>query len=484
MSSTFAALGVPEQLTSVLSGLGLTEAFPIQEATLPDALAGRDVCGRAPTGSGKTLAFGLPLVASVAAIGHRLRRPAALVLVPTRELAAQVERTIAPLAAAANARVVSIYGGVSYGKQRAALQRGVEIVVGCPGRLEDLIQQGDLVLSDVSMVVVDEADRMADMGFLPAVRRLLDATRSDRQTLLFSATLDGEVDVLIKRYQHNPSRHEVVADEDATGDVTHVFWRSEQSDRAALTAKIVLAHAPAVVFCRTRHGADRLSKRLEAAGVGAAPIHGARSQAQRDRALAAFTEGSVQALVATDVAARGIHVDDVACVIHYDLPADPKDYVHRSGRTGRAGADGIVVSLVGGDQSKAVKTMQKQLDLPFGLTAPDLDSLPETPVFIPTAPAPRITATADRRGGGGGSRFSGGRSSGSNGGRGGAGRTGGGQSAGGGRSAGGRPSGGSSGSGRPASGSSARGASTSSAWGGARRNGGRASGTGSRRASA
>jgi superfamily II DNA/RNA helicase len=463
MSASFASLGVSPELSAVLARLDITESFPIQEATLPAALAGRDVCGRAPTGSGKTLAFGLPVVANVAAIGHRLKRPAALILVPTRELAAQVERTIAPLAAAANARVVSIYGGVSYGKQRAALRHGVEIVVGCPGRLEDLIEQGDLVLSDVSTVVVDEADRMADMGFLPAVRRLLDATRADRQTLLFSATLDGEVDVLIKRYQHNPSRHEVVADEEATGDVTHVFWKSEQSDRAALVAKLVLAHAPAVIFCRTRHGADRLAKRLEAAGVGAAPIHGARSQAQRDRALADFSGGVVQALVATDVAARGIHVDDVACVIHYDLPADGKDYVHRSGRTGRAGADGIVVSLVGGDQTRAVRLLQKQLNVPFGIDTPDMDSLPETPFFVPTAPAPRITPTVDRRGGN--SRFSGGR--GSNGGRNGNGGSGG-------RNGSGRPGTGA----RHGQGGGPRGASTS---GGPRRSGRPA---GARRASA
>jgi superfamily II DNA/RNA helicase len=470
MSASFASLGVSPELSAVLARLDITESFPIQEATLPAALAGRDVCGRAPTGSGKTLAFGLPVVASVAAIGHRLKRPAALILVPTRELAAQVERTIAPLAAAANARVVSIYGGVSYGKQRAALRHGVEIVVGCPGRLEDLIEQGDLVLSDVSTVVVDEADRMADMGFLPAVRRLLDATRSDRQTLLFSATLDGEVDVLIKRYQHNPSRHEVVADEEATGDVTHVFWKSEQSDRAALVAKLVLAHAPAVIFCRTRHGADRLAKRLEAAGVGAAPIHGARSQAQRDRALADFSGGVVQALVATDVAARGIHVDDVACVIHYDLPADAKDYVHRSGRTGRAGADGIVVSLVGGDQTRAVRLLQKQLNAPFGIDTPNMDSLPETPFFVPKAPAPRITPTVERRGGS--SRFSGG-GNGGKGGRPGAARSG-----------GGRPGASSSG-GRGGSSGGGRGGSSGGGWGGPRRSsGGRPAGAGSRRATA
>ncbi|HWG74624.1 MAG TPA: DEAD/DEAH box helicase [Acidimicrobiales bacterium] len=387
---TFADLGVPTSLTAVLTAQGVTEPFAIQAAALPDAMAGHDICGRAPTGSGKTLAFGLPLIAALAR-GDRWsepRRPRGLVLVPTRELAAQVERSIAPLAAAVGARTATVFGGVSYVKQRAALRRGVDVLVACPGRLEDLVAQGDVTLGDTDLVVIDEADRMADMGFLPAVRRLLDRTAAKRQTMLFSATLDGEVDVLVRRYQTSPRRHEVEPDSSSNGAVHHVFWRAEQSDRLSLTAQIVAAHSPAMVFCRTRHGADRLTARLGAAGVVAAPIHGSRSQPQRQRALAAFTAGNVQALVATDVAARGIHVDDVACVVHYDPPADAKDYIHRSGRTGRAGADGIVVTMVGGDQAKAVRTMQRALGLDQRVSAPDPSALPPTAPPERRAPAP------------------------------------------------------------------------------------------------
>ncbi|MDQ6837486.1 MAG: DEAD/DEAH box helicase, partial [Actinomycetota bacterium] len=390
MSSSFADLGVPAALSTVLSERHIDEPFPIQAATLPDALAGRDVSGRAPTGSGKTLAFAIPaVVAAKAARGGAKRSPAGspfgLILVPTRELAAQVQTAIEPLAAVSGLRVTSIYGGVGYGGQRAALRKGVDIVVACPGRLEDLVAQGDVNLAHVGLVVVDEADRMADMGFLPAVRRLLDATRKDRQSLLFSATLDGEVDVLVKRYQHHPRRHEVVADHADASEVHHVFWKAPTERRVALTAEVVAAHAPAIIFCRTRHGSDRLVKRLAQAGVSAAPIHGARSQPQRDRALAAFKGGAVQALVATDVAARGIHVDAVACVVHYDLPADSKDYVHRSGRTGRAGADGVVVSMVGPDQAKEVRTLQRQLGYAQELITPDPSALPASAPFVPHA---------------------------------------------------------------------------------------------------
>ncbi|MGH9077950.1 MAG: helicase-related protein, partial [Acidimicrobiales bacterium] len=229
---------------------------------------------------------------------------------------------------------------------------------------------GDLSLAGTDLVVVDEADRMADMGFLPAVRRLLDATAASRQTLLFSATLDGDVDVLVRRYQRAPRRHDVEADR-SSGEVRHVFWRAEATERVGLTAGLVTAHAPALVFCRTRHGADRLTRRLSAAGVLAAPIHGSRTQPQRQRALAAFSSGRIQALVATDVAARGIHVDDVACVVHFDAAADAKDYVHRSGRTGRAGAHGMVVTLVGAEQAKAVRSVQRALGLPQRVGSPD-----------------------------------------------------------------------------------------------------------------
>ena len=353
MLPTFATLGVAADLVAVLVDRGISDPFPIQVATLPDALDGRDVTGRAPTGSGKTLAFGLPVISRVRKA--QPGRPRALVLAPTRELAAQIAAELSPLAAARGRRVHSFYGGTSFEPQRKALRRGVDIVVACPGRLADLIAQGCVSLSDVEVVVVDEADRMADMGFLPEVRSLLDATSADRQTLLFSATLDGDVDVLVRNYQREPARHEVAPDE--AGPVDHHLWLVGEAERTERTAELVTAAASTIVFTRTRHGADRLVKRLGQVGVRATAIHGGRSQAQRDRALDAFRRGRVQALVATDVAARGIHVAGVGCVIQYDLPADAKDYVHRAGRTGRAGADGMVVTLAAPAQRAAAEKL-------------------------------------------------------------------------------------------------------------------------------
>ncbi|HUS62678.1 MAG TPA: DEAD/DEAH box helicase [Acidimicrobiales bacterium] len=369
MSPTFADLGVPSGLVAAMSRRGITEPFPIQAATIPDALAGRDVCGKAPTGSGKTLAFGLAL--ALRATKSEPRRPRGLVLVPTRELAAQVSTELAPLLAVNGQRSLAIYGGTGYESQRRALRQGVEIVVATPGRLEDLIERRDIRLDAVEVVVLDEADRMADMGFLPAVKRILDAARPDRQTLLFSATLDGEIDVLVKRYQKNPARHAVVTAEEDIADVEHIFWRAAREIRVQLTAHLVDEHKRAIVFCRTKHGADRLAKQLLANGVQAAAIHGDRSQGQRERALAAFRSGAVQALVATDVAARGIHVDAVPCVIHFDPPADHKDYVHRSGRTGRAGLTGTVVTLVGDEHRAAVKTLQRSLGMEQRVETPE-----------------------------------------------------------------------------------------------------------------
>jgi superfamily II DNA/RNA helicase len=365
--TTFSDLGVPEDLANVLSRRGIDAPFPIQAATIPDALAGRDVCGKAPTGSGKTLAFGLAIVQR--ARRAKPKRPTALVLVPTRELAAQVAKEIEPLAGARNLRIATVYGGVGYGEQRSALRRGTEIVVACPGRLEDLIEQRDLVLDDVQIAVIDEADRMADMGFLPAVKRLLDRTRKQRQTLLFSATLDGDVDVLVKHYQTNPSTY--ATKEEKQGEVHHLFWRAQQNDRLKLTADLINSHASAIVFCRTRHGADRLAKQLATQhGVKATAIHGSRTQLQRDRALKDFKSGRARALIATDVAARGIHVDDVSCVVHFDPPTTDKDYVHRSGRTGRAGASGKVVSLVSPHQDKDIRALQKSLRMDVRIEHP------------------------------------------------------------------------------------------------------------------
>ena len=361
MSPTFADLGVPAHLCARLAELGIAEPFPVQAATIPDALAGRDVCGKAPTGSGKTIAFGLPLLARVTPAASR--RPKALVLVPTRELAAQVEDQLSQLSAGTKTKVLAVYGGAGMQRQMQALQRGVEVVVATPGRLKDLLERGSLRLDDVEIAVVDEADRMADMGFLPEVRRLLDMVRKDRQTLLFSATLDGDVDVLIKHYQHDPAHHEAVSMEEQ-GEVTHRFWAVSHADRIAVATAIVERSWPAIVFSRTRHGAERLSKQMNKAGIRSEAIHGDRSQSQRERALAAFGRGDVHVLVATDVAARGIHVDGVACVLQYDPPAVDKDYVHRSGRTGRAGAAGSVITLITPEKEKDVRKLQREPPAP------------------------------------------------------------------------------------------------------------------------
>jgi superfamily II DNA/RNA helicase len=399
---SFAALGVPVPLVQRLASRGITEPFPIQAATLPDALAGRDVSGRAPTGSGKTLAFGIPLVVRIGQA--RPRRPRALVLVPTRELAAQVHTELVALAGKDGPSSVAVYGGVGFDRQVSALRRGVDVVVACPGRLADLVGRRHLSLEDVGLVVLDEADRMADMGFLPEVRRLLDQVRSDRQTLLFSATLDGDVDVLVRRYQRSPVRHELAAEEGAVQS-RHVFWRAERPERLPLVAELVGKEWPAIVFCRTKHGADRLTRQLSKAGVSAAAIHGDRSQGQRERALAGLASGRVQALVATDVAARGIHVDDVACVVHFDPPGDDKAYVHRSGRTGRAGAAGLVVSLVGREQEAEARKLQKALGLPAGFDdsgsvagAPRRQAAP--PAQAPAPSGNRPPHRRRRRGGG------------------------------------------------------------------------------------
>ncbi len=371
--TTFAQLGLPEPLVRALAAGGITEPFPVQEAAIPDALAGRDVCGKAPTGSGKTLAFGLPLLTNVGEA--RPNHPRALVLAPTRELAEQIKEEIAPLAKAANRWVLAVYGGVGYGPQKHGLRKGVDVLVATPGRLEDLIQQGAVRLSEVEIVVIDEADRMADMGFLPAVRRILDQTARRRQTLLFSATLDGDIAVLSRDYQTDPARHEAAAVESDASDAHHSFWLVDHHDRAVHTAEIVDAVGPTIVFTRTRHGADRLAKQIGREGVTGVAIHGGRSQAQRNRALKEFSSGKAQALVATDVAARGIHVDGVAAVIHFDPPADHKDYLHRSGRTARAGATGLVVTLVTREKRTAVRQLLSDLGLAAPITAPDLAGL-------------------------------------------------------------------------------------------------------------
>jgi superfamily II DNA/RNA helicase len=366
-TQTFPDLGVSAEMTARLAERGIVSPFPIQAATIAAALAGRDVCGRAPTGSGKTLAFGIPLAERVSRA--RVARPRALVLAPTRELAAQIQGELAPLLHVRKRSVASFYGGMSFTPQLKILRRGVDVAVACPGRLADLVRRGNMILDEVEFVVIDEADRMADMGFLPEVRRILDQVRPNRQTLLFSATLDGDVDVLIRHYQHDPVRCEVALPEEQEDRTTHVFLELFRDQRIKRTAELIAEHGSTIVFTRTKHGADRLAKQLGMSGVTAVAIHGDRSQAQRERALASFAANRVQALVATDVAARGIHVDDVGCVVHFDPPADAKDYTHRSGRTGRAGAAGTVVSFVteGDGEAAKARTLQRAL----GMAVPD-----------------------------------------------------------------------------------------------------------------
>ena len=370
----FRDLGLPRKVGEVLAQQDIHRAFPIQALTIPAALEGRDLCGRAPTGSGKTLAFAIPVVENTPR-DCSPHHPGALLLAPTRELATQIQETILPLAKARGLWVSSFYGGTNVKRDIARLRKGVDIAVGTPGRLEDLVQQGELRLDEVRVVVLDEADRMADMGFLPVVRRLLDRTHRDRQTLLFSATLDGDVDVLVRRYQHDPLVVEVDESEEEQGDVRHLFWEVDRHDRKALTADVLRVSGSTIVFTRTKRGADRLAKQLGKKGLSTAAIHGNRSQNQRERALAQFASGQVTALVATNVAARGIHVDDVDTVLHYDLPATDKEYVHRSGRTGRAGRDGVVVSLVLEDQSSDLRSLQRTLEGLSGTDRIDLESI-------------------------------------------------------------------------------------------------------------
>ncbi len=365
---SFADLGVPARLVERLNARGITEAFPIQAAAIPDALARRDVVGRAVTGSGKTLAFALPLVATLTRA--QPRKPVALVLVPTRELAAQVQREIAQLSDDRGHRVICLYGGTPYHAARKALNHGVDVVVACPGRLEDMLEQRALDLGDVRTVVVDEADRMADMGFLPAVRRILAATAPDRHVMLFSATLGPDVASLVREFTRGAAQHDVVGD-DAPLDVDHYFWRVGRERRPDATADIINTYDRALVFTRTKHGADRLVRQLGERGVSAVALHGDRSQSQRERALRSVQSGHVKVLVATDVAARGIHIDLMPVVVHYDPPAQTTDYLHRSGRTGRAGAAGTVISLVGDDVVGQVKRLQRALGVDQSIDSPE-----------------------------------------------------------------------------------------------------------------
>jgi superfamily II DNA/RNA helicase len=358
----FAELGVPAGLVSALADLGITTPFPIQSATLPDSLAGRDVLGRGRTGSGKTYAFVLPVLARLAANPRprQPKAPRALILAPTRELASQIQASMAPLAKTLNLRTLTVFGGVGANPQITGLRAGVDVLVACPGRLEDLLSSGHADLSKVEITVLDEADHMADLGFLPAVRRLLDRTPRTGQRMLFSATLDAGVDVLVKRFLTNPITHSVDSAESPVASMAHHVLHVSAEDRLPILVELTSAPGRTLVFTRTKHGAKKLTKQLNASGVPAVELHGNLSQNARTRNLEQFSGGQTRTLVATDIAARGIHVDDINLVVHADPPLEHKAYLHRSGRTARAGAGGTVITLMTGDQMADVRALTKR----------------------------------------------------------------------------------------------------------------------------
>lgn len=360
--ATFESLGVSKSLIDILTRRGISEPFPIQRQTLPDSLAGLDIIGRGRTGSGKTLAFVLPLVARLAgdAKGSAPRQPRGLILVPTRELAAQVAETLDPLARALGLSHVVIHGGVSAVPQVKALTRGVDIVIACPGRLEDLMQQRHCRLDKVAVTVVDEADHMADLGFLPVVTRVLDKTPKNGQRLLFSATLDNGVDVLVKKYLHSPVMHSVDPAESPVPDMEHHVLCVERDDKPALVQALASGQGRTLLFTRTKHTAKKLAQQLSKNGIPSVDLHGNLSQTVRTKNLEAFASGEVLVMVATDIAARGIHVDDIELVVHVDPPAEHKAFLHRSGRTARAGASGTVVTVMTPDQKSDVDVLTRR----------------------------------------------------------------------------------------------------------------------------
>ncbi|WP_257202240.1 DEAD/DEAH box helicase [Corynebacterium cystitidis] len=359
--TTFADLGLPRSIVNVLTKQGITEPFPIQEAAIPNALAGKDVLGRGPTGSGKTFTFGLPMLAQLAGAPSKPGHPRGLILTPTRELATQVRERLDDPAAALGLRLLDIVGGVNINHHIRALAAPVDLLVATPGRAEDLINQGKLHFDHVEITAIDEADQMADMGFLPQVRKLLDRTPKGGQRLLFSATLDGDVDKLVKRYMHNPVTHSTAPVEAAVDTMEHyqliVGGREERNE---IVLRIGARPGKTIMFMRTKHGVDRQVKKLRRVGIHAAGIHGDKGQGARTRALEGFADGSSPVLVATDIAARGIDIDDVSLVVHVDPPAEHKAYLHRAGRTARAGTSGTVVTLVMDDQQKEVDTLLKK----------------------------------------------------------------------------------------------------------------------------
>ena len=356
---SFAELGLPEPVLRALTAEGFTEPFPIQAATLPDTIAGRDLLGRGQTGSGKTLAFGLAILSRLAGGRAQARQPRGLVLVPTRELATQVVDALAPFAKALGLTVTSVVGGMSFSRQAAELNRGIDLLVATPGRLTDHTTQRTCDLSQISITAIDEADRMADMGFLPQVRRILDLTPADGQRLLFSATLDGDVGTLVRQYLTDPVTRSIASSTAQVETMEHHVLHVDTASKPRVVTEIAARDGRTILFVRTKHGVDRLVKTLRRDGINAGALHGGKAQNARNRAIADFKDGQTPVLVATDVAARGIHVDDVSLVVHVDPPADPKDYLHRAGRTARAGDSGTVVTMVTAAERRDVERLTR-----------------------------------------------------------------------------------------------------------------------------
>ena len=411
-SATFADLGLPEVLVSTLSENGITAPFPIQAATIADALSGRDTLGRGRTGSGKTLAFVLPTLVRLDETSYELRRnsPRAVILVPTRELANQVRDVLAPYARALKLRYTTIYGGVAYNPQIAALRDGVDIVVACPGRFVDLMDSGHVNLDDVEVTILDEADHMAELGFLEAVTRILEQTPDSSQRLLFSATLDRGIDKVVKKFLHNPVTHEVDPEDSPVDAMSHHIFHVSQTDRVPVITDLCQAPGKALVFTRTKHGARKLTEQLIKAGVPSVELHGNLSQAVRAKNLKAFASGKADTLVATDIAARGIHVDDIALVIHADPPEEHKAFLHRSGRTARAGAEGVVITMMTDQQRRAVKRLARDAGISATTTKVELGH----PLLTELAPGERVfrdmPSLDEPRPSGGGRRSQGGQS--------------------------------------------------------------------------
>jgi len=425
-TDTFAEMGLHPRILEALTGMGAASPFPIQASTIPAAISGRDVLGRGKTGSGKTIAFTVPLVMKLVAAGSVPRKPGkprALILAPTRELADQIDRTVNGIARAVGFYTTCIYGGVPQRKQENAMSRGVDIVVATPGRLEDLISQRIIDLSEVETLVVDEADHMCDLGFIEGVRRIMRAT-GDSQKLLFSATLDREVDALVKEFLPDPYVYEVPNEENDTANIIHRVMTVDPEDRSQVLLRLVQGHGKSIIFTRTKMTAERLSESLTAAGVPAARLHGDLNQNQRNRNLERFTKGGCRVLVATDVAARGIHVDDVAFVIQVDPPEEYKTYLHRSGRTGRANKEGTVITLIPRSRRRRMEDLLRRAERDgiFSEVRPASELLVELAGPIAPIPAPESLDFGDSRGGssreGGRGRSGGGRSGGSGGGRG------------------------------------------------------------------